>query len=306
MGGNVFQGAKPIKKEDIKPTLARFFAELSRVFPKVGVMESSEISLVGSAGKKAESGDIDLCLDQKVLEDLDKWGISPEKVEQLYNKVKSKARTATEEQMRKRAALLAIAERIKMYSSRLKVDTKGTGNGTIFFEFPQFDDKGTFLDKDVQIDLNVGDPELLKFMYYSEAYPKSNLKGLHRTQLLIALFLNKGLTLGHNYGVKDKNTQKIIADSPQKIKELLERLYNVTIKDDKVLYDFNKLYDFLEKNLNQEDFDKVRDIYLGILDHTRVDIPKQLENYWLDNQTRLNLTGKFLPKDSVLYPFRTE
>lgn len=305
MGGNVFGGAKPIKKENIRPTLARFFAELIEIFPEAEKYFGEDISMVGSAGHKDESGDIDLALDEKAIKNFEDWGISEEEIRYYYSVFEKRARTASKKQLEKRAILQAIGEKVKNRGT-IKVDTKGTGNGTLFFQYPQYDPEGNKLDSEVQIDVNVGNPELLKFMYYSDGYPNSNIKGLHRTQLIIALFANKGLTTGHNYGVKSKETNEILADTPEKIIELLNSSYGFKVPNDGTLNNFYRLQEFLEKHLDRRELDKVYDTYLRILDKTRCDIPQPLENYWLDNQERLGLTGKFLPASSKLYPFRTE
>ena len=305
MGGNVFGNAKPIKKENIKPTLAHFFADLMEIFPKASTYFEENISMVGSAGKKPESGDIDLCLDEKALKNIEDWGISEEEVQRFYELFKKRAKTASKKQLEKRAILQAIGEKAKD-SGLLKVDTKGTGSGTLFFQVPQYNSKGDELDAEVQIDVNVGNPDLLEFMYYSDGYPNSNVKGLHRTQLLVALFANKNLTVGHNYGVKDKETGEILADTPEKIVNLLNSLYGFSISE-KDLKNFYDLLEFIQKNIKDtKELDNIIGIYLKILDRTRCDVPQPLENFWLDHQEELGLTGKFLPASSRLAPFRTE
>ena len=306
MGGNVFGGAKPIKKENIKPTLARFLEELLEVFPDLESNLDSNLSLLGSAGKVDMSGDLDLCLDEKLLKDLEVWDLNLARVGELYKLFKERAKTASKEQLKKRAILQVIGEKIEDSGSNIKVNTKSTSNGTLFFQYPQYSSRGDELDREVQIDLNVGNPELLEFMYYSDGYPNSNIKGLHRTQLLIALFTNKGLTVGHNYGVKNKETGEILASTPEEITKLLENLYGFEIPDDKTLKNFFKLQDFLEKNLDKQELRNVYGTYLKVLDRTRCDIPSSLENEWLDRQQELGLTGKFLPASSKLSPFKTE
>ena len=53
-------------------------------------------------------------------------------------------------------------------------------------------------------------------------------------------------------------------------------------------------------NLNEEDYKNVISKYLRILDLTRADIPNDLQQFWIDNQERLQLTGKYLPDNSNL------
>ena len=47
-------------------------------------------------------------------------------------------------------------------------------------------------------------------------------------------------------------------------------------------------------------YDNTMQIYLKILDRTRVDIPDDLQEYWIQHKDEFGLTGKFLPDDSNL------
>ena len=68
-GGHVFgEGSDPIAKEDIKPTLDAWLAEIKRLFPKVAQYWNNPVTL-GSVGKKDFSGDIDIAIDQAGLMD---------------------------------------------------------------------------------------------------------------------------------------------------------------------------------------------------------------------------------------------
>lgn len=60
----------------------------------------------------------------------------------------------------------------------------------------------------------------------------------------------------------------------------------------------------LEAGLTPEELHKVYDIYLKILDSTRADIPEDLQAYWIENQDRLDLKGKFLPDNSNLIQYQ--
>lgn len=301
MGGNVFFGSSPIKKENIKPTLSRFIQEFVRVFPK-SKEHLKGVKTLGSTGKKAESGDIDLALDEKAIKNLKDWGLSTKEVESKYLTYKKRARTASKAQLIKRAVIDCIAERLELESSKIKVDTKGSSNGALYCQFPQFDESGRMLDKEVQIDINVGDLDWLSFAYYSDSY-QGNVKGLHRTQLMLALFSNKGYVFSHNYGVKDKETQKVVARNSEEAVKLLSSLYRCQFTPE-ILNNYNKLQDFLKDHLYEHELHQIWDRFLRILDHTRCDIPYDLQEYWLDHQDELQLTGKFLPTDSKLYLFR--
>lgn len=301
MGGHVFNGSGPIKKEDIKPTLARFVQEFVRVFPKArGHFEG--IKTLGSTGKKDESGDIDLALDEKAFKNIHDWGLTQSDVQSYYELFAKRARTASKQQLMKRAVICAVADKLEANSHNIKVDTKGSGNGTLFCQFPQFNSKGELNGKEVQIDINIGDINWLLFSYYSDSY-EGNVKGLHRTQLMLSLFAHKGYTFGHNLGVRNKETGELAADSPKKAIELLNSLYGFNL-DQETLQNYFKLQEFLKKELSEKELHEIWDRYLKILDSTRCDIPNDLQEYWLDNQDRLGLTGKFLPTDSKLYPFK--
>jgi hypothetical protein len=303
-GGNVFGTTDRIRKDDIPPTLNKFVEELGKIFPKK--KNTFKFQTLGSVGQKDESGDIDLGYDGNNLvkdgkADLEGWNIDPEEFQQTFDRIRKRARSASEEQSTKRAMLELIAKQVIDAPGPIKADMKAAGNGSLFFEFPQYDATGNELDKHVQIDINVGDLDWLKFSYFSKGYT-GNIKGLHRTQLLVALFKNKDLTFNHNLGVKDKEGN-ILAKNPQQVLDLLNKLYGTDISGD-IIYDYSELMDYLSQNISQSELNSVYDIYLKILDSTRADIPQHLQDYWIKNQERLALKGKFLPDDSNLVKYK--
>lgn len=296
MGGNVFGTTSGIKKEYIQSTLNGFINELCRIFPlRKEYLEGYKV--LGSAGKKEVSGDIDLALSNDLVKDSKSWGISQTRVLEYYDKFAKRARTATHEQLMKRAFIVSIADVIKSESKLIEVDTKGSSNGSLFCTFPQLNEKGERVGINVQIDINFGDLDWLEFAYYSDVY-EGNVKGLHRTQLMLSLFNYKGYIFSHNYGVKNKETQEIVASNPEQAIKLLSNEYGVKFTKD-ILSNFFTLMSFIQNNL-KEDSNSIFDIYLKILDSTRCDIPDPLQSYWLDNRERLGLTGKFLPETSKL------
>lgn len=301
MGGNVFGNTAPIKKEDIKPTLLEFFRQFKRVFPKAEPF-FREMKTLGSVGKKDYSGDIDLALSGKSFDNVEDWGLNREHIMKLFEAFKKRARTATDDLLMKRAVIVAIAEVVQNSNTDIAVDVKGSAAGALFLMFPQYDTTGKELENNVQIDINVGDVDWLEFAYYSNTY-SGNVKGLHRTQLLVSLFSNKGYTFSHNYGVKDKDTQEIVANNPQQAIELLNKEYGLNLDRDTV-GDYFKLTETLEAGLSPQELSRVYDIYLKILDSTRADIPEDLQSYWIENQERLELKGKFLPDNSNLIKYQ--
>lgn len=296
-GGNVWDNSAPIKREYIKTTLAKFKEEFSRIFP-VASKHFEQVSTLGSVGKKDLSGDIDLAIDESAFKNVDDWNLDPAYLTELFAKFKKRARTSTDAQIMKRAIIVAISEIVNKESKMIETDVKSAGSGTLFCQFPQFDENGKETDLSVQIDINVGDIDWLRFAYYSDSY-KGNVKGLHRTQLMLSLFSYKGHTFSHNYGVKNKESQEIVANNPKQAVELLNKEYNFNITE-KILQNYFDLQDFLIANLKQEELHAIWNIYLKILDSTRCDIPEDLQPYWVEYQDELGLTGKFLPNNSNL------
>ena len=198
-----------------------------------------------------------------------------------------------------KAFLLELVKVINSKSPNIFCDEKKVTPGNIFSLYPQFD--GTTkkkLDIGVQIDWMIGDLEWLEFSYYSEEY-KGNVKGLHRTQLMLSMFTNKGLIFNHAGGVKDKETNTTLATKPSEAIEKLNELYKFNLTKS-ILENYFSLRTFLEKNLDKSEYDSIIGIYLRILDSTRCDIPEDLQNTWKARKTELQLTGKYLPDDSNL------
>ena len=304
-GGNVFGTTSSIKKEYIQPTLKNFTAELNKVYPKV----KFNFNTLGSVGKKDESGDIDLgmSVDQFMDKDgnplLSNWNIDKAEFDTLYEKIRKRSRSASETQSKLRAMLELIATNLEKKSEYIDTDLKAAGNGSIFCNFPQYNEKGEMLnDKSVQIDINVGNLDWLNFSYYSNTY-KDNVKGLHRTQLMVAMFQALNKTFSHGTGVKDKETGDIVATNPQEALDVLNQGFKLNLSQD-VLNDYFELMDVLKKKLPKDKLNQVLDIYLRILDSTRADIPLDLQEYWITNQSRLGLKGKFLPDDSNLNKYK--
>lgn len=297
MGGNVFDSTESIKKEHIQPTLAAFLEQISSIFPKAEAF-FKEMQTLGSVGKKDYSGDIDLALAGSSFDNIEDWGLDESRIQELFTLYKKRARTSTEDQLRKRAIIVSVAEKILDADTEIIADVKGSGAGALFLLFPQYDEANQAVGQNVQIDINVGDVEWLAFAYHSTTYI-GNVKGLHRTQLLVSLFSHKGYIFSHNYGVKNKETQEIVANNPQQSIDILNQLYELNLDRD-IVGDYFKLIKTLDTGLSKQDLYGVYDTYLKILDSTRADIPEDLQKYWIENRNRLVLKGRFLPDNSNL------
>ena len=302
MGGNVFDSTAPIKKEHIKPTLLEFFRQFKGIFPKAEPY-FREMKTLGSVGKKDYSGDIDLALSGTSFDDINDWGLDEAHIQNLFAGFKKRARTSSDDQLIKRSVIVSIAQKIADADTEIVADVKGSGAGALFLLFPQYDEQKQPVGQNVQIDINVGDVDWLEFAYHSATY-SGNVKGLHRTQLMVSLFANRGYIFSHNYGVKNRETHEIVAKNPQEAIDLLNKVYGLSLDRD-TIGDYFKLMDTLQQGLSPQDLQGVYDTYLRILNSTRADIPEDLQQYWIENQERLGLTGKFLPDNSNLIQYKT-
>jgi len=225
MGGNIFKNkATSIPKDRIEPTIKAYKAALSKIFPlKAHSLQFFEA--VGSAGKKPISGDLDLAIDYThVLRafagyEIGKWGIEMDEWNDLYEKYRKRARTATDEMCKMRSLLTLISAKIA--ENNIDVGDRVTA-GNIFTCFEQHDEHGPTGDF-VQIDWMVGDIDWLRWSYYSHG--EEGLKGLHRTQFLVALFSEIGYTFNHFSGLKKKKTKEWLINDPEDALRILSEHY---------------------------------------------------------------------------------
>lgn len=299
MGGNVFDNTSEIRKKYLSPTIDSFQKELSRLFPEIYF----KFIRLGSVGKKKFSNDIDLGFSVKKLIkngnlQFSKWNIKEADFNIEYSNIRSKSKTASSRQSALRAMLNLISDYINKNSEIIICNNKGTISGTLFFVVDQKDKDNKSINKTVQIDLNIGSIPWLKFSYYSKSY-KDNVKGLHRTQLIISLFNYKGYIFKHDIGIIDRKTRENVASTPKKALTFLNKLYGSNLNKLDI-QDYYKIFGEFYLELPKADFWSVIDIFLKILDSTRVDIPNHLQQYWLLQKDQLNLTGKFLPQNSKL------
>tara|TARA_Y100000385_G_scaffold77330_1_gene78456 strand:+ start:6203 stop:7192 length:990 start_codon:yes stop_codon:yes gene_type:complete len=309
-GGNIFKGkTDKIPREYIDPTLDKYYEHLGELFPKKKNV-FTQFKPVGSVGKKPMSGDIDLAIDvsaffpkkevdPKALKD---WNVDVKKWEKSYETMKKRARSATDSSIRWRAFLKELGEYINSKSDDLYIEVKKTSAGNMFGLFPQYNDKGERQDIGVQMDWMVGNLDWLMFSYYSDA-PVQNVKGLHRTQLMLSMFQAKDYSFDHVNGVKSKETGEIVANKSAEATDLLGKLYGDKLTQT-TLQNYPNLHEYLKKNTDKKEYQKVLDIYFRILDRTRADIPWDMQEDWIKSQKRLGLSGKFLPPESKLTKYK--
>ena len=319
-GGNVFKGERvdSIPLAFIQPTLEQYYEELSRLFPQ-HASKFADFAPLGSVGKKAKSGDIDLAVDVEELfpqgkvtdEDLQSWNLDPGAWRATYEKMVKRARTAKPSEVELRAFLYEIAKYIDENSQIIKTDLKKVRPGQMFSLYPQISDSGEQQDVGVQIDWMMGNRNWLKFSYFSPDPTESQplLKGLHRTQFLLAMFLAKNHSFKHVGGVFDRETGKKVAHSPSDAMRLLGKLYGSNVSPE-TFNTFEGALEWLMGNASEQDKNRALDAYLTILDRTKGNketlpsgeenrcgyIPEELEDYWLQNWKRLGLKGNILCK----------
>ena len=281
MGGNIFKDyASPIVRENIRPTLKKYTDHLGLIFPEKAQV-FKHFYPVGSVGKKAVSGDMDLALDFKHLfegepynpTELRQYKITPSDWEAMYKRIKKRARTSTDEMCKLKAFLKLLAHPI-ISEGLVHVANEKTTHGNIFTLFPQYDRFGQ-LNEYVQVDWMIGHLPWLKFAYHSGE--SGDLKGMHRTQLMVAMLSNKGYTFSHLHGIKNKKTQEFVATTPSEAIELFNSLFGKLCRDD--FHNFLSLHYFLKEYSSLEEYKGIIKSYLRILEISKAQIPYVLREF---------------------------
>jgi hypothetical protein len=120
---------------------------------------------------------------------------------------------------------------------------------------------------------------------------------------MLSMFQALDMMFKHSTGVTSKSTGETLATTPQEAIQVLNDGFGIDLTQD-ILNDYFELMDYLKKNLPEDKLNKILDTYLKILDSTRADIPLDLQDYWIKNQDRLGLKGKFLPDNSNLTKYK--
>jgi hypothetical protein len=274
-GGNVFKNTEydtqDILLANIEPTIKKFVDNLSKLFPNKRSTFSeltSKSNWLGSTGNKPQSGDVDIAYSSEHFfknkqADVEGWGIDRNEYTQLYEKSKKAARSATDDQIQLKSLIQLIVKKINAGGGDLYASDKASGAGSIHFSYPQYTTSGEKLDSRSQLDMDIGDMDWLKFRYNSEL-PKDdpNIKGLHRGQLMLAMFAALGYTFKSGRGFVRKETGETIADKPKEALEIFNQEYNpkqpLTMD---VVNNYVKLMNYIKTNLKPEDQTKTLDMF---------------------------------------------
>ena len=289
-GGNVFKNTEydtqNIPLDNIQPTVNKFAEDLSKLFPAKSLAFkniTNKNSWLGSTGKKPESGDVDLAfpIEHFFLNgepDIKGWRISEDEFNALYGKNRKRARTATDEQIQVKSMVELIVQKINSSGTDLFSSDKASGAGSIHFSFPQYTPSGEKLNSFSQFDLDIGDIDWLKFRFNS-VLPKDNpqIKGLHRGQLMLAMFSTTGYTFKSGKGFIRKDNREIVAKKPQGAMEVFNSEYNppnpLTLE---ILGDYGKLVNYIKDNFKPEDKNSTLDMFKRALERADAYVPDNI------------------------------
>ena len=289
-GGNVFKNseydAQNILLNNIQPTVNKFAEDLGKLFPskRISFKElTDKNNWLGSTGRKPESGDVDLAYTSDNFfingkPDTKGWELDENEFNTLYEKLKKASRVATVEQIQIKALVQLIVKKINSNGGDLFSSDKASGAGSIHFSYPQYTPSGEKLDTRAQLDLDIGDMDWLKFRFNSEL-PKEDpqIKGLHRGQLMLAMFAATGYTFKSGKGFVRKDTGEIIADKPQSAMEVFNDEYKpnnpLTLE---IINNYNKLMDYVKNNLKPEDKDATLNMFREALKRAEAYVPDNI------------------------------
>ena len=289
-GGNVFKNseydAQNILLNNIQPTVNKFAEDLGKLFPskRISFKElTDKNNWLGSTGRKPESGDVDLAYTSDNFfingkPDTKGWEIDENEFNTLYEKLKKASRVATVEQIQIKALVQLIVKKINSNGGDLFSSDKASGAGSIHFSYPQYTPSGEKLDTRAQLDLDIGDMDWLKFRFNSEL-PKEDpqIKGLHRGQLMLAMFAATGYTFKSGKGFVRKDTGEIIADKPQSAMDVFNDEYKpnnpLTLE---IINNYNKLMDYVKNNLKPEDKDATLNMFREALKRAEAYVPDNI------------------------------
>jgi hypothetical protein len=238
---------------------------------------------LGSTGNKPQSGDVDLAYSSEHFfkngqADVNGWGIDQNEYNQLYEKNKKAARSATDDQIQLKSLIQLIVKKINSAGGDLFTSDKASGAGSIHFSYPQYSSTGELLGSRAQLDIDIGDMDWLKFRFNSEL-PKDdpNIKGLHRGQLMLAMFAALGYTFKSGRGFIRKETGETIADKPQEALEVFNQEYKpkqpLTLE---IINNYTKLMDYIKNNLKPEDQTKTLDMFKEALKRAGAYVPDNI------------------------------
>lgn len=338
-----------IDKKNIAPTIKKFVEDFSKIFPnKADTFKelTDKNNWLGSTTRTTgKAGDIDLAYSGEHLfttsksepvADVKGWGVNPTEFDELYQKYQkykkssSKATDqsskATDEAIQTRAiqtrALLdCIILKANEEQDVIHGSNKATNGGTLHFSYPQYDENGVMIQQDdkngkkralrVQLDINTGDVDWLRFRYNSELpsvegvdsavedyykkgikdleqlsadykidiedLKKGLIKGAHRGQLMLALFAATGYTFKSGRGFIDKETKEVVAEKPEGAIQVFNTEYKpaepLTLD---IVKSYDRLKQYIDKNLKPQEKAEALDLFRKALAKTNLYVPENI------------------------------
>ena len=159
-GGNAVSNVQKIAQNNVQPTLDKFYEVLKGLYKNL--QWGDTIFKLGSTGKKDFSGDLDIGIDFEAIKREDEETVL-ERLENLF---------------------------IYLYKAEISPEIKinNISNDMIHLSFPQYNEDGQQLEKNVQIDiLLTPNKKFTLFYMYSPAQNETAYKGAHRNQLFRAI-----------------------------------------------------------------------------------------------------------------------
>ena len=106
---------------------------------------------------------------------------------------------------------------------------------------------------------------------------KGLIKGLHRGQLMLAMFAATGYTFKSGKGFVRKDTGEIIADKPQSAMEVFNDEYKPqSLLTLEIINNYNKLMDYVKNNLKPEDKDATLNMFREALKRVEAYVPDNI------------------------------
>jgi len=303
-GGKVFKDTEyytaNIDQGNIVMTVQKFAEALGELFKNkkgsFAVLSKPE-NWLGSTGKNQlpnkksgviETGDIDIAYSgdnfiSNGIVDLKGWGVDEKEYNQIYNTVKSRAITATEDQIKTTALLRVLVSKIEQANTDLQVNGKSTSSGALHFSFPQYNVSGKKLTQRAQIDLDTGDLDWLAFRNNADIsidQEREGIKRLHRGQLMLAMFSTAGYTFKSGIGLIDKNTKELIGKTPA---ESIDA-FNANYKPNQpltrnILSNYEDLLKYINTNMKGNDLTTTMNTYLRQLEIPNEYIPAHMKQW---------------------------
>ena len=159
-GGNAVSNVQKIAQNNVQPTLDKFYQVLKGNYPNLKWGDT--IFKLGSTGKKDFSGDLDIGID--------------------FEAVKKDSDETVLDQLQNLFTYLYKAD----ISQEIKINN--ISNDMIHLSYPQYNEDGQQIDKNVQIDiLLTPNKQFTLFYMYSPAQNETAYKAAHRNELFRAI-----------------------------------------------------------------------------------------------------------------------